>query len=95
MATQSKQYKQQPILPSLVINGLIIGLITIFLLGGAYVGFVFYVTVKNAVARATVPGLPSVNLSLPLAALPLTSSDGSFTLPQIIRGGEDGQSAVQ
>lgn len=94
MATQSKQYKQQPILPSLVINGLIIGLIIIFLLSGAYVGFVFYVTVKNAVARATVPGLPSVNLSLPLAALPLTSSDGSFTLPQIIRGGEDGQTGL-
>ncbi|MCB0195962.1 MAG: LCP family protein [Anaerolineae bacterium] len=91
MATQSKQYKQQPILSGLFINGLIISLAFIFLLGGAYVGYVFYVTVKSAVARATLPGLPSVDLSLPLAAIPLTGSDGAFTLPQIVRGGEDGQ----
>lgn len=94
MATQSKPYKQQPILPALIVNGLITSLVIIFLLGGAYVGYVFYVTVKSAVARATLPGLPSVDLALPLAALPLTSSDGTFTLPQIVRGGEDGQTGL-
>ncbi len=92
MATQSKPY-QQNIVPALIINGLIAGMMLIFLLGGAYVGYVFYYTVKNAVARATLPGLPSVDLALPLAsALPLTgtSEDLPVVLP-IVRGGESGQ----
>lgn len=93
MATQTKQYKQ-PVLSSLIINGLITGMVFVFLLGGAYVGYVFYYAVKNAVARAQLPGLPSVDLSLPLAALPLTgSTDTSFILP-IVRGGETGQTSV-
>ena len=47
---------------SLIINGLIASMMMVFMLGGAYVGYVFYVTVKNTVARATVPGLPSVDI---------------------------------
>ncbi len=68
----------------------------VFLLGGAYVGYVFYFTVKNAVVRATLPGLPSVDLALPLAsALPLTgtSEDVPIALP-VVRGGETGQTSV-
>ena len=93
MASQSRQYKQ-PFLSSLIINGLITGLVIIFLFGGAYVGYVFYYAVKDAVARAQLPGLPSVDLSLPLAALPLTgNTDTSFILP-IVRGGETGQTGL-
>lgn len=77
----------------MVANFLILGSVVIFLLGGAYVGYVFYVTVKSAVARTSLPGLPSVDLSLPLAALPLTGNDGPLTLP-VIRGGESGQTGV-
>ena len=60
--------------PSLVINGLILGMVLVFLLGGAYVGYVFYYSVKNAVVRANLPVLDTVDLSLPqvVAALPLT-----------------------
>jgi len=74
-------------------NGLIAGMMLVFLLGGAYVGYVFYYTVKHAVARATLPGLPSVDLSLPLAALPLSGSSdpaAPIALP-VVRGGETGQ----
>lgn len=82
---------------SLVINGLVAGMMLIFLLGGAYVGYVFYYTVKNAVVRANLPGLPSVDLALPLAsALPLTGTEDS-NLPAIlpvVRGGETGQKGV-
>src|SRR5688572_7292038 len=93
MAAQSRQYKQ-PFLSSLIINGLITGMVIIFLFGGAYVGYVFYYAVKDAVARAQLPGLPSVDLSLPLAALPLTgNTDTSFILP-IVRGGETGQTGL-
>jgi len=97
MATQSKPYKQnQNLMASLIINGLIASMMMVFLLGGAYMGYVFYVTVKNTVARATVPGLPSVDIALPLAsALPLTGSDE--TLPiilPVVRGGETGQTSV-
>ena len=93
MATESKPYNQT-IAPSLIINGLIIALIAVFLLGGAYVGFVFYVTIKNAVVRANLPGLPSVDLSLPLAALPLTGSGDAQIILPIVRGGETGQTGV-
>ncbi len=75
MATQSKPYKQG-FVPSLIINGLVAGMMFIFLLGGAYVGYVFYYTVKNAVVKTNLPGLPSLDLALPIAsaALPLTGN---------------------
>jgi LCP family protein required for cell wall assembly len=93
MATQGKPYKQN-LLSSLIINGLIASLMLIFLLGGAYVGYLFYFSVKNAVARADLPGLPSVDLSLPLAALPLTGSTEAPIILPIVRGGETGQTGV-
>jgi LCP family protein required for cell wall assembly len=68
----------------------------VFLLGGAYVGYVFYVTVKNAVVRANLPGLPSIDLTVPIAAaLPLTgtSEDIPIVLP-VVRGGETGQTGI-
>ena len=84
-------------MPSLVINGLITMLMFVFLLGGAYVGYVFYYTVKNAVIRADLPLLDSVELSLPqvVAALPLTgNSDAApITLP-VVRGGEQGETSA-
>jgi len=95
MATQSqrKPYKAN-FISSLIINGLIAGMMLIFLLGGAYVGYLFYFAVKSAVVRANLPGLPSVDISLPLAALPLTgSSDTPIILP-VVRGGETGQTGV-
>jgi len=95
MATQSNPFKQN-FLPSLVINGLIAAMMMVFLLGGAYVGYVFYFTVKNAVARATIPGLPAIDLTLPLAsALPLTGSteDLPLVLP-VIRGSEAEQTSI-
>ena len=68
MATQSKPYKQG-FVPSLIINGLVAGMMFIFLLGGAYVGYVFYNTVKGAVVKVNLPGLPSIDLALPIASV--------------------------
>ncbi len=96
MATESKTYKQS-FLPALIINGLITGMVFVFLLGGAYVGYVFYYTVKNAVVRANLPGLNSVDLSLPqvVAALPLTGSSDELpaSLPAV-RGGDTGETSA-
>ncbi len=89
MATQSKAYKQS-FISSLIINGLIAGMMFIFLLGGAYVGYVFYYTVKNAVVRANLPGLPIVDLGLPLAsALPLTGSEEEISVTLPVVAGEE------
>jgi LCP family protein required for cell wall assembly len=95
MATHSRSKPYRPnFVSSLIINGLMAGMMLIFLFGGAYVGYLFYFAVKNAVVRANLPGLPSVDLSLPLAALPLTgSSDAPIILP-VVRGGETGQTGV-
>lgn len=84
-------------MPSLIINGLITGMVIVFLLGGAYMGYVFYYTVKSAVVRANLPGLNSVDLSLPqvVAALPLTGSGNELpaALPAV-RGGESGETSA-
>jgi LCP family protein required for cell wall assembly len=64
-----------------------------FLVGGAFVGYLFYFTVKDAVASARLPTLPYVDLSLPLAALPLTGNDNPLVLP-VVRGGETGATGV-
>jgi LCP family protein required for cell wall assembly len=81
MAIKSKQYKQS-IVPALVINGLITGLMLVFLVGGAYVGFVFYHSVKEAVIKAKLPGFNPVNFSLPemVAALPLTGNSDNLAI---------------
>ncbi len=82
--------------PALVINGLITMLVFVFLLGGAYVGYVFYYTVKNAVVRADLPMLDSVELSLPqvVAALPLTGNSDAVTIAApVVRGGEEGETS--
>ncbi len=66
----------------------------IFLLGGVYIGYLFYFTVKDAVASTKLPSVPYVDLSLPLAALPLTGDENiSLTLP-VIRGGEAGATSI-
>jgi LCP family protein required for cell wall assembly len=94
MSLHSKPIKLQTLASSLVINGLLTSLMLIFLLGGAYVGYVFYVTVKNTVARGNLPGMPSVDLSLPLAALPLTGSDNLPLILPLIRGGANAPTGV-
>jgi LCP family protein required for cell wall assembly len=72
-------------------------MVIIFLLGGAYVGYVFYYTVKNAVVRANLPGLDSVELSLPqvVAALPLSGAGDQIPaeLPAV-RGGDSGETSA-
>ncbi len=95
MATRSKSYKQS-FLPALIINGLITGLVFVFLLGGAYVGYLFYHTVKNVVVKANLPGLNSLNLSLPqvVAALPLTGSSQDLPVAAPSRGGETGETSA-
>ncbi len=67
----------------------------IFLVGGAYTGFLFYWvirgTVKEIANRTNLPTtIPIVELSLPTGTVPLTG-DNSLPLPlPISRGGEDG-----
>ena len=93
MATQTQSHKQLN-LPPFLTRILVLGMMLIFLVGGAYVGYLFYYTVRNAVASAELPTLPYVDLSLPLAALPLTGED---TLPlalPVVRGGESGATGV-
>ncbi|MEW5961019.1 MAG: LCP family protein, partial [Chloroflexota bacterium] len=69
-------------------------MITVFLFGGVYVGYLFYFTVKDAVASTKLPTLPYVDLSLPLAALPLTGEDNLPLVLPIVRGGETGATGV-
>ncbi len=93
MATQSRN---QSVAPSLVINGLILGMVLVFLLGGAYVGYVFYYSVKNAVVRANLPVLDTVDLSLPqvVAALPLTGDSDQLNIDlPVVRGGDTGETS--
>jgi len=52
--------------PSLVSQLITIVLVLGFLVGGAYFGYIFYVTVKNVVARADLPALPYIDLTLPV-----------------------------
>jgi LCP family protein required for cell wall assembly len=89
MATQTGSYKQV-IIPPLLIQGLVVGMIVIFLLGGAYTGYLFYFVVKSTVkavaTRANLPIAPYVDLSLPLGALPITgdeSAPGILPLPSL------------
>jgi LCP family protein required for cell wall assembly len=98
MATQTKMYKQAG-LPPLVTNGLTFIVVVLFLLVGAYTGYIFYHVVKGTVkelaSRTNLPtNGPYIDLSLPLAALPLTG-DGTLPLPlPPLRGGETGQTSV-
>lgn len=94
MATHTKHYKQ-PTIPPIVGQALVVGMMFIFLLGGAYTGYLFYWVVKDTVKeianRTNLPTtIPIVELSLPTGAVPLTGEDGlSLPLP-ISRGGADG-----
>lgn len=97
MATQTKTYKQ-PAVPPILVNIFAVGVIGIFLLVGAYTGYLFYHVVKSTVreiaSRANLPTtVPYIDLALPLAALPLTG-DGSVPLTLPIRGGETGATGV-
>lgn len=66
----------------------------VFLLGGAYIGYLFYFTVKNAVASTRLPTLPYVDLSLPLAALPISSDENISLVLPVVRGGETGATGI-
>lgn len=97
MATQAKTYKQTN-LPPWLVNSLMVAVVGIFLLVGAYTGYLFYYVVKNTVkeiaSRTNLPTtVPYIDLALPLAALPLTG-DGSVPLALPIRGGETGATGV-
>ncbi|RME74025.1 MAG: LytR family transcriptional regulator [Chloroflexi bacterium] len=86
----------QPHIPAFLARGLTISLVVAFLMGGAYVGYLFYFTVKDAVASARLPTMPYVDLSLPLGVLPLTG-DESGQLPlvlPVVRGGAEGATGV-
>ncbi len=68
----------------------------IFLLGGAYVGYVFYYTVKNAVVRANLPALPTIDIGLPSAStLPLTGSEEEPSLILPVVSNDEQSSVVQ
>jgi len=75
MATQTQSYKHD-IIPPWLSQGLVIGMIFIFLLGGAYTGYLFYYVVKNAVKdvanRTNLPAsVPYVELALPIGPVPI------------------------
>jgi LCP family protein required for cell wall assembly len=93
MATQTHSPKQLD-LPPFLARILVLGMMLVFLGGGAYVGYLFYYAVKDAVARAELPTLPYVDLSLPLAALPLTGDDTMPLALPVVRGGESGATGV-
>lgn len=93
MATHSKSDKQI-FIPPFIVNGLVVGLVIAFLLGGAYIGYLFYFTVKNAVASTKLPALPYVDLSLPLAALPISGNEDIPTILPLVRGGDTGATGV-
>ncbi len=69
-------------------------MIVAFLTGGAYVGYLLYFTVKSVVASAELPTLPYVDLTLPLAALPLTGDNDGASLLLPVRGGESGATGI-
>jgi len=98
MATHSKAYKQ-PVVPPVIGQSLMIGMMLAFLLGGAYTGYLFYWVVKDTVkdlaTRTNFPtSIPYVDLSLPAGTIPLT---GDSSLPIVLpvnRGGEDGDTGL-
>lgn len=81
-------------LPPLLVRSLVLMMMVVFLMGGAYVGYLFYFTVKDAVASAELPTLPYVDLSLPLAALPLSGDNSTPLVLPVVRGGETGATGV-
>ncbi len=100
MATQTNSYKQD-IIPPWLAQGLVIGMVVIFLLGGAYTGYLFYYVVKNTVKdvadRTNLPSsVPYVELALPIGALPITGNQDDappVALP-VERGGATGATGV-
>ncbi|MBN1992852.1 MAG: LCP family protein [Anaerolineae bacterium] len=97
MATHSKSY-QPVVIPPWLTQGLVVGMVFLFLLGGAYTGYLFYFVVKNTVkelaARTNLPTVPYVELALPLGALPLTGDENAPIPLPVARGGETGQTGV-
>jgi polyisoprenyl-teichoic acid--peptidoglycan teichoic acid transferase len=61
-------------------------LVATFLAAGAYVGYLFYFTVKDVVAHSDLPTAPYVNLTLPAVNRATSDAPASITLPR--RGGE-------
>lgn len=57
-----------------------------FLGAGAYVGYLFYFTVKDVVANSELPTVPYVDLTLPVVNRAITDGPVSISLPR--RGGE-------
>ncbi len=84
MATHTKSY-QPVIIPPLFTQTLVVGMMLIFLLGGAYTGYLFYFVVKNTVKevanRTNLRSVPYVQLALPLGALPITGGKNAPPLP--------------
>ena len=75
MATHTNSYKHD-IIPPWLGQSLVVGMIFIFLLGGAYTGYLFYYVVKNAVKdvanRTNLPAsVPYVELALPIGPVPI------------------------
>jgi LCP family protein required for cell wall assembly len=93
MATHTDSYKQT-VIPPFLINIFVIGMTLIFLLGGAYIGYLFYGTVRAAVASTRLPTLPYVDLSLPLAALPISGNEDLPLILPVVRGGASGATGV-
>ena len=97
MATHSKSYKQTA-LPPFLTHGLTLGVVIVFLLVGAYTGYLFYNVVKNTVrgiaGKTNLTHISYVDLSLPLAALPLTGDGSTPLVLPVVRGGESGQTGV-
>ena len=70
MATYTRTHTTGASLParrsSLVSQIIAVCLVFGFLVSGAYLGYIFYVTVKTAVATADLPALPYIDLTLPV-----------------------------
>lgn len=103
MATHTKHYHQQSIVPPILTHIVVTGLVILFLLVGASTGYLFFHTVKDITkeiaARAALSGGPErVELILPLGgALPLTGEGNNlpiFNLPIPVRGGEMGATGI-
>jgi LCP family protein required for cell wall assembly len=97
MATQTRS--KQPVIPPIIAQTIMFGMIVTFLVGGAYTGYLFYWVVKGTVktlaTQTNFPtNIPYVELSLPTGTIPLTG-DGSLpiVLP-VNRGGADGDTGV-
>lgn len=89
LVTMQTQFSKQTEWQALAINMLVVGLVGLFLLVGGSTGYIFYQTVKQAVASTTLlPSMPYIDVSL--GALPITSDETGPIIFPIVRGGETG-----